>query len=302
MSPRPRFFSRRSRSPETPVDGSAVSATPELPAHLRGVLGDHIPHSLGEGDGHTDTAGTPWAGRTFAAHDTTYQDDDGSAPAALAAAQAAFVAGTASIAEVLDALRDARLLIPLIAHAGDVGVNDHGLAVDKTQELSIITVAGPDGRNVMPVFSSVTAMQAWNPKARPVPADGVRVALAAAEESTELVVLDATTAQEIVFRRPALWALAQSLPWTPSHADAEVRSAFLSSISSEASVLAVEIGDGDPAARLRGAEVLVTLTLVPGLSREVLDDVLGRLAAVWAADEVIVARVDSMSVKIRSAA
>jgi hypothetical protein len=42
-----------------------------------------------------------------------------------------------------------------------------------------VTVAAPDGRRVLPVFTSV-AIAAWDPRARPVPADGVRTALSAA--------------------------------------------------------------------------------------------------------------------------
>src|SRR5690606_14137168 len=97
---------------------------------------------------------------------------------------------------VVDAFRNARLLIPLVAEAGDEGVNDRGVRVDKTQELSIVTVGGPDGRAVLPVFSSVATMAAWNDAARPVPADGRRVALAAASEGTDLVVIDPTSRTE----------------------------------------------------------------------------------------------------------
>src|SRR5690606_1366485 len=106
----------------------------------------------------------------------------------------------------------------------DEGVNEQGLKVDKTQELSIVTVSGPDGRTVLPVFTGVAEMQRWNPQARPVPVDMVRVALAAAEENTELVVVNAASESEFVVRRPALWAIAKGeiLDWVPSWADQEL--------------------------------------------------------------------------------
>ncbi|UCR89959.1 SseB family protein [Mycetocola spongiae] len=247
-----------------------------------------------------DSADRPWEGRTFQAHDNAYAGDDGTAPELLAESQRRFRAHEVTEAEVVDAFRSARLLIPLIAHAGDIGYNDAGQQVDKTQELSIITVAGPDGRNVLPVFSSVDAMRAWNPEARPVPADGTRVALAAAEENTELVVLDATTELEFVLRRPALWAVAQQQPWVPSFHDPEVFTAFARSITTELSVIDVSLSAGDPEARLHGSELLVTLTLVDGLDRSMLDTVLGRLAQRWAADEIIATRVDSLRVSLRA--
>src|SRR5690554_6725434 len=172
----------------------------------------------------TDSAGQPWAGRSFG--ETAFADDDGSAPQQLVAALQRFRDGLADEAAVVDALRTVRLLIPLVAKLGESGVNDHGLTVDKSAELSIVTVAGPDGRNVLPVFSSVDAMSRWNAQARPVPADGVRVALAAADEGTDLVVLDPTSETEFVIRRPAVWAVAQSLPWAPSHSDPIVAAEF----------------------------------------------------------------------------
>src|SRR5690606_19785486 len=139
--------------------------------------------------------------------------------------------GTGSQAEVVEAFRHARLLIPLVAELGEEGINDAGKRVDKSQELSIVTVAGPDGRAVLPVFSSVETMGAWNPQARPVPAEGTRVALAAAHEQTDLVVLDAGSPTEFVLRRPAVWAIARQEPWMPAVESPEVAAEFESSVA-----------------------------------------------------------------------
>ena len=117
-----------------------------------------------------DSAGVPWEGRSF--QPNPHSGDDGSADPALLAALTAFHAGEGDAAAVVDAYRKARLLIPLVAEKGDEGVGPTGLTVDKTQELSIVTVAAPDGRRVLPVFSSVQAMSRWDAAARPVPADG----------------------------------------------------------------------------------------------------------------------------------
>ena len=135
-----------------------------------------------------DSAGQPWAGRHF--EPNTSADDDGSADVGLLTAIRSFRSGSAGEADVVRSLRGARLLVPLVAHLGEAGENEHGQLVDKTQELAIVTVRGPDGRTVLPAFTSVEAMRAWNPLARPVPAQAVRVAVAAASEQTDLVVLD----------------------------------------------------------------------------------------------------------------
>jgi len=257
--------------------------------------GAHDHHARGG----ADSAGTPWAGRHF--EPNTSADDDGSAPERLIEALRRFSSGELGESDVVDALRESRLLIPLVAHLGEAGVNEHGVVIDKTQELSIITVAGPDGRNVMPVFTSVAAMSHWNPKARPVPAAGTRVALAAASEQTELVVLDATSATEFVIRRPALWAIAQSQPWTPSFLDEEVLDAFADAAANEPAIRSVALAPGDPASRLAGPELLVQLALVDGLSKHELDLVMARLQERWRASETIATRVDSMRVQLVSA-
>jgi hypothetical protein len=245
-----------------------------------------------------DSAGRPWANRSFGHHDQSHADDDGSAPAALIEVLERFHRGSASHGDVVDVFRSARFLIPLVAEAGGVERNAEGLRVEKTQELSIVSVAGPDGRSVLPVFSSVEAMSRWNRTARPVPADGTRVALAAASDGTELVVIDPGSETEFALRRPAVWAVAQGEPWTSAAIDPAVYSAFAASIATELGVISVRVTDGDPGARLRGPEVQVVLELVSGLTRTELDQILERLARRWAADDLVATRVDSLAVKL----
>lgn len=250
---------------------------------------------LADHDG-ADSAGQPWAGRRFTPN--AFSHDDGSIPAALAEALRRFRHGDGGQREVVDALRGARLLIPLVAHLGESGENEQGLTIDKSQELSIITVKGPDGRTVMPVFSSAAAMQAWNPTARPIPSDGVKVALAAASEETDLVVLDPTSETEFVIRRPALWAIAQAQPWTPSPDDPEVLREFQLVSEREIAVTGVRIAPGDADARLAGPELVVRVELMQGLTETELNAVLSRLASRWAASEIIATRVDSLTVQL----
>lgn len=260
----------------------------ELPAHLRPSGPDPL----------ADSAGTPWAGRSFEAN--PHAGDDGAIAPELDAALRRFRDGDGSQADVVAVFGGVRLLIPLLAELGDGGseVGAHGHAVDKSQELSIVTVEGPDGRRVLPVFSSVDAMRTWNPVARPVPADGMRVALAAADDGTELVVLDPASPTEFVLRRPAVWAVAQSHAWQPPFESEPVRAAFERSIGSELAVLGVELSPGDPLARLAGPELVVTLQLVDGLTREELDATTTRLARRWAEDDVIATGVDSLAVRL----
>ena len=244
-----------------------------------------------------DSAGVPWAGRRF--EQNAHSGDDGSADPALLAALRAFRDGDGDQVAVVEAYRAARLLIPLVAEKGDEGVGAHGLAVDKTQELSIVTVAAPDGRGVLPVFTSVEAMGRWDAAARPVPADGVRTALAAANDDTDLIVIDPGSATEFILRRPAVWAIGQGIAWEPSFLSPEVFTGLQQSVAAELAVLDLSVAPGDPDARLRGPELIVQLRLIDGLERAELDTVLQRLARRWAADDRIAVLVDSLSVKLQ---
>jgi hypothetical protein len=248
---------------------------------------------------HEDSAGIPFTGRHF--HDNPGAGDDGTAPPRVLEAIRRFRLREVGAPEVVAALHDARLLVPLVAVRGEEGVGAHGQLVDKTQELSIVTVEGPDGRSVLPGFTSVAAMQAWDGSARPIPIDAPRVALAAASEGTPLVVIDPGSETEFAVRRPALRPLATGESWTPSFEDPEVLAAFEAAAAGREELLAVGVGAGDPDARLRGPELLVLLTLRPGLGEEELAALVGELQGRWSADPVIAERVDSIGVRVQAA-
>lgn len=279
-----------------------------------------VPASLVAG-GAADSAGFPWAGRTFDHHETAFAEDDGLAPPALrdavtklrvaaAELQAHSQQGSATVdalrrlaeahAAAFQELSKSRLLIPLLAEAGDIGLTPEGRTVEKTQELSIVTVGAPDGRRVMPVFTSVDTMRNWNSEARPIPVPAPQVALAAATELTDLIIVDPATPEwELGVRRTQLEpvALAQevSVPW----ADSAVISAFRASLADQPIILGLDLIPGDPEARLLAPETTVQLTIKPGLDRDELSAVLAVAQERWAANELIADRVDSLRVVLK---
>ncbi|UBH05601.1 hypothetical protein K8P10_001112 [Leucobacter sp. Psy1] len=275
-----------------------------------------VPDSLVSG-GATDSAGFPWAGRSFDHHETAFADDDGATPEifrdaidALRAAASSLRGATsaegqrtalgelaAAHADALVTLSRCRVLVPLVAEAGDIGETEGGRTVEKTQELSIVTVLGPDGRRVMPVFSSVEALRTWNSDARPIPVAAPQAALAAAQDDHALIIVDPGTAErEFGVRRTALQALAEGGVAQPAWADPDVERAFASGIAGDPRVSYTAIVPGDPEARLLAPEVDVVLGLVPGLDRESLRAVVQAASSVWSADPVITERVDSLRV------
>ena len=163
-----------------------------------------------------------------------------------------------------------------------------------------MTVAGPDGRAVLPVFSSVDAMRVWNPIARPIPVSAPRAALAAAADGVGAIVLDPGSPTEFALRRTGFEALATGSRFVPCFADAAVLEAFLAATAGEDVVRAVQLAPGDPDARLAGPELVVQLTLDAGLPRAALDALLARLGEAWAASPVIAERVDSIAVRLES--
>jgi hypothetical protein len=202
---------------------------------------------------------------------------------------------------VLHAIAQSRLLIPLLTEAGDIGVTPEGRTVEKTQELSIVTVAGPDGRRVMPAFSSVAAMHHWNPDARPIPVAGPQLAVAAAQEETDLIVIDAGSPEsECGVRRTALRGVALGDPEPPAWADDRVRGAFASVLADDARVEAVALMPGDPEGRLLAPELEVHLLLAPGLDGGGLEELMQDLQQRLAVSEVIADRVDSMRILPRA--
>ncbi|QEO09881.1 SseB family protein [Protaetiibacter larvae] len=246
-------------------------------------------------DHRADSAGIPFEGRRF--QENPAAADDGSAPERLIEAVRRLQAGELGIAEVVAALHPERLLVPLVAERGDEGVGPHGQTVDKTQELSVVTVKGPDGRAALPAFTSVAAMQRWDPLARPIPIQASRIALAAAAEGTPLVVVDPQSDTQFVVRAPAFRALATGEDWTPSFEDSAVAEAFASSVVGESAVQVIGLAPGDPLARLAGPELVVLLQLDPALPEAARQALLTRLQARWSADELIAARVDSIGVR-----
>ena len=246
----------------------------------------------------TDSAGTPWEGRSF--EQNSFAEDDGNAPAELVAAIAALRAGEAGAEQVVDQIRVARLLVPLIAQLGESEVGAHGKKVDKSAELSIVTVNSPDDQEALVVFSSVDAMSRWNPSSRPVPIDAIRLCLAAASQMSTRVVLDPGSDTQFVLRRPGIAKIAQQLPWIPPHQNPAVLSVVSDSISTESKVLEFEASTADPMSVLAGAELEIRLTLEPGLESVMVRDLIERISSFWSKSEEFAASVDSVSIKLRS--
>ena len=244
----------------------------------------------------SDSAGVPWEGREL--EENRFAGDDGSAPEEFVTAISGFRSGDLGQANVVDALRVSRLLVPLLAQLGESEIGANGLKVDKSAELSIVTVKAPDDQDALVVFSSVAAMQRWNPSARPVPTDAIRVCLAAASQLSTRVVIDPGSETEFVIRRPAISRIAQSLAWQPAELNPAVRGVIEQSVASEGQVVDFELRSADPEAKLAGAELEVALKIVNGVSPADVRQLLERVSKYWSESEEFALAVDSVSIKL----
>ena len=74
-------------------------------------------------------------------------DDTGAADPALAAALAAYADDPAWEPEVLAALAEARLLVPVVAELGEAETGPDGLVRDKSSDMAAVLMRGADGRH-----------------------------------------------------------------------------------------------------------------------------------------------------------
>lgn len=274
--------------PEMMPGGEARPAGPR--PDLAAKLGARRPSAI------ADSAGQPWSGRTLKAN--PFSDDDGTAPAELAAALGR-EGETERLVAVADALREARVIVPVVAHEhpgrgedGSVAAHTkHGSGdpqADACASAAMVSVRTPDGRAALPVFSSVETMQAWDATARPVPVEGVRAALAAVADADSLVVLDAAGPVTVLLRRPAVWSIINNEPWVPSWQDPELTTVAAQALRGIVELTAVRLEPG------AGSELRAVLALAPGLTREQMMDVVTRAQEALSSDPVLTDRVDSL--------
>ncbi len=137
-----------------------------------------------------------------------YPDDDGAADPALTAALTAYAADPAQFPTALAVLQTARLLVPVVAVAGEVELDAQGLAHDKTSEMAAVLVQGPGGRRGLLAFSGTETLASWDPEARPVPVPARQAALAAVQDGAEALLVDLAGPASLVVEGDHLRALA----------------------------------------------------------------------------------------------
>lgn len=245
-----------------------------------------------------DPAGTspPWAGRTLSGGG--FDGDTGLADPDLSAVLAARAAapGVSQDVALMRQLAVSRLVVAIVAAPGDVETVE-GLRTEKSADMAVVTLTGPDGRRALPVFTSTASLADWDPVARPVPVSAARAAQAAVSERCDVIVVDVGSPDGAELRPSMVWALAQAREWLPAHQDPFVTEAVGRAVVPEPAVTSHRVEEGEPS----GAGVLrIVLLLLPGLAAAEVEALVTRIGERLATDGELRARVDGLSFALAS--
>lgn len=211
--------------------------------------------------------------------DPGFSDDDGTADPRLSAALAAWAADRAAEPQLLAALKDARLLVPVVAVLGEVETDpDTGLKREKTSDMAVPTLTAGD-RRALPAFTSIASLALWDPAARPVAVPLHQALAAAAHEKADTIVLDLVSPVPYQLTGSALLALAEGRTDADPLADPAVREAVRAAVSAEPAVLRAHLVPGGS-----GSDGTLAVVLAPDAEPAT---AARRVAGALAADETL---------------
>ena len=141
--------------------------------------------------------------------DPGFAGDDGSVPAEVTAALASYDRDPdAGHAAAMAVLQHARLLVPVLAVLGEVELDEHGLAHDKSSDMATVLMQGRDGRMALLAFTGTEPLRRGNPEGRPVPVSVADAARAAVHDGARAVLVDVAGPVRFVIEEEELRALA----------------------------------------------------------------------------------------------
>ena len=139
----------------------------------------------------------------------SFSDDDGAAPVRLLAALAGYASGETSGQQVLDALGESRVLVPVVALLDEVEIGEDGLQHDKQSTMATVLVEQPGGERALLAFTSLPSLTGWRADARPVPVMAAAAAQSALAEGTSALLVDVAGPTPFVVTGPELARLAE---------------------------------------------------------------------------------------------
>jgi hypothetical protein len=213
-----------------------------------------------------------------------YPHDDGTADPRATAALFAYAQGRAGEHEVLTALAEARLLIPVVAvlaeedadtgqgaPGGDPSLD--GSRGDKHSDMALPTLIGQDGRRGVLGFTSLETLCRWRQDARPVAVHARDACRAALDENADALVVDVAGPVPFAVEGNRLYTFAEGRPVPPPFEDPDLLAAIEAAFAMEREVTGVKVGPG------ASTELSVRFSLAPGADeRTTVQRVADRLA------------------------
>lgn len=257
--------------------------------------------------------------------------DTGQASPEVLEALRAACAGAGDVAEIqlLGALADTRLLLPVVAappavaqawaaeahdhdhhdgHEHDDGQDhddghehDHATAAGTPEPaaMAAVRLVAPDGRQGLPVFTGLDVLTSWDDAARPLPMTAADTARMAIEEGCDVLIVDLGAAHAYVLRTSMVWALAEERPWLPAARDPLVIAAVEAGSHGIDGVLGA--GVATPGSDDEPGTLVVDLFLEPGLHAERVQAAAAALGERLAADPLVRCRLDGVRFALRPA-
>ncbi|MFJ5548997.1 SseB family protein [Streptomyces sp. NPDC093225] len=215
--------------------------------------------------------------------DPGFADDDGSADPVLSAALAAWSEDRSAEPRVLAALKDARLLVPVVALLGEVETDpETGLRREKTSDMAVPTLTAGD-RRALPAFTSLDSLARWDPKARPVAVPLHQALAALVHEKADTLVLDLAGPVPYQVTGSALLALAEGRTSAAPLDDPAVTEAVRTVVAGEPTVVRAHLVPG-------GADADGILAVALDAPAAEVPKAARRIAEALAADETLRAR------------
>lgn len=245
----------------------------------------------------SDSAGQVWAGKSIPSHG--FAGDTGEADAALLEALRANLEDPTPQNEqaLMVRVAAARWLVPVVAIAAEVDTRGEH-AVETSTDMATVTLTASDGSVALPMFTSLEALAAWDPAARPVPVPAAAAAQSAISEQCSVLLVDVGSEHANVLRPSMVWSLAQQRHWAPSHEDAQVAAALAAAVEPEPQVAWHRLEAGSPA----GAGVLrIVLGLLEGLDAPSISALATRIGERIATDGETRARIDALAFALETA-
>jgi hypothetical protein len=206
-----------------------------------------------------------------------FPDDVGGADPRLTSALFAYAQGRVGEHQVLAALAETRLFIPVVAVLAEEAETGEGEVrrekEEKESDMALPTLVGQDGRRGVLGFTSSDTLRRWRADARPVAVHARDACRATLDEDADALVVDVAGPVPFAVEGNRLYTFAEGRPIPRPHEDPDLLAVIDAAFASEDAVTGVRVGPG------LTTELSVRFALAPGAEeRSTVQRVTDRLA------------------------